>query len=110
MMDLQTGVALANCVIVPVAGWLLKNAMGRFTDRLERAEARIEKTEQAIETKVSDEEWLREVMRLRNQVEKMSDKLATLDGKLDSTLQVAMAVNRLADSVDRQTRGDDGEG
>lgn len=99
---------LANVLVVPIVGWFMRNALGRYTDRLEAVEKQqaqmhaeqVELREQ-VATKVSEEEWLREIMRLRNQVDRHGETLAKIDGKMDSTLQVALAVNRLASAVEQ---------
>lgn len=104
-MTFETAVALANCVIVPIVGWLLRNSLGRFTDRLERVERQVIDHEEKIDAKVSDEEWLRESMRLRNDVQRMGETLARIEGKTDSTLMLATSVNRVAAALEKTTTG-----
>lgn len=90
-----------NIVVLPLAGWLIRNAFGRYTDKLERLEARMEAAEASIERKVSDEEWIRESMRLRNDVSDMGKTLARIEGKTDSTLMLASSVNRVAVAIEK---------
>ena len=90
-----------NALVWPIVGWLLKNVFGRYTDKLERLEARMELAEAAIDKKVSDEEWIRESMRLRNDVQRMGETLARIEGKTDSTLMLATSVNRVATAIEK---------
>ncbi len=72
-------------------------------------ERRVSLTENEVKHKVSDEEWIRESMKLRNDVQQMGIVLARIEGKTDSTLLVASGVNRLAESVEKMAGEKDGE-
>lgn len=90
-----------NIIVLPLFGWLMKNAMARYTDKIERLEARMEKVEADIETKVGEEEWIRESMELRGDVKVMGQTLARIEGKTDSTLMLAGSVNRVAAAIEK---------
>lgn len=72
-------------------------------------ERRLTTAESKIDEKVSDEEWIRESMKLRNDVQQMGLVLARIEGKTDSTLLVASGVNRLAEAVEKMAGDDDGK-
>lgn len=74
----------------------------RAEQRAEDLERRMASAESEIKTKVADEEWLRESMRLRNDVQRMGETLARIEGKTDSTLMVASAINRVASAMENQ--------
>lgn len=72
-------------------------------------ERRMTNTENDVKEKVSDEEWIRESMKLRNDVQQMGIVLARIEGKTDSTLLVASGVNRLAEAVEKMAGDEDGK-
>lgn len=101
---------MATPIAVVIVGKAFNNAIGRATDKVQALEERVEdkvvslerrlaKAEDELEQKVSAEEWIRESMRLRNSVDEMTKTLNQLVGKADATLQVAVAVSKLADKL-----------
>lgn len=69
--------------------------------QLAALERRVEAAEAGLDKKVSDEEWIRESMRLRNDVADMGKTLARIEGKTDSTLMLATSVNRVAVAIEK---------
>lgn len=117
-MNWTTIANLVSPALIGIIGWLTKNAFGRVTDSvaavqrevdafkaqmnsdIRKANDRIDAADGKIDSKVSDEEWIRESMRLRNDVQRMGETLARIEGKTDSTLQLAVAVNRVASAIE----------
>jgi heme exporter protein D len=97
---LTLALSVVNICVIPVIGYLIRQALGRNSDRMERLEARMEQAEADIKATVSEEEWIRESMRLRSDVTEMGKTLARIEGKTDSTLMVATAINRVASAME----------
>ncbi|MCB9852779.1 MAG: hypothetical protein H6819_06760 [Phycisphaerales bacterium] len=107
----------APSVVLGVIGWLLKNSIGRFGDRITRVEsdvvakhaemaARHDALNQRVmeldESKANKEDHIRETARTRQSLEKVSETVARIDGKLDSGMHIAAGINRLADAMEAQ--------
>lgn len=102
--------SVLNLIVIPIVGWLLKQTLARYTDQISRLEVRMESAEKDLRSKVSDEEWIRESMKLRNDVSDMSRTLARIEGKTDSTLLVATGINRLANAIENTQGNGAGNG
>ncbi len=101
-MSFETIVAIAQLFIVPAVGWLLKNSIGRITDRIDRLEVRTQKAEDGLEKKVQREDFIRENARFRLTLEKLTEGQARIEGKIDSGYRIAAAIERLADDKERR--------
>lgn len=73
-----------------------------------RSDRIFEALREDLDTKVSDEEWIRESMKLRNDVQDLGRTLARIEGKTDSTLMVATGVNRLAAAIEKKVEEPNG--
>lgn len=100
---------IAVGVLTAWLGWSVRTLKACITkdirlveQRTNDLDRRIAGAESDIKTKVNDEEWLRESMRLRNDVQRMGETLARIEGKTDSTLMVASAINRVATAIENQ--------
>jgi len=91
-------------VLIGLIGWLLRNSLGRITDRIVRIEARVAKTEDALAVTVKDEEWIRESMRLRNSVKEISNLLYKMDGKSEAILQIAQSMTQMGTAVESSAK------
>lgn len=98
-MSFETVVLLINSIVVPVVGWLVKQSMGRMTDRLERLESRTTGLEKDMDNRVTREDFIRETARTRNTLEKLVEGQARLEGKLDTGVRIAAAVERLTGEI-----------
>ena len=96
------GLSALNIIVWPIAAWMIRNAFGRYTDKIERLEIGLEKAESNIEKKVGDEEWIREMTRLRNEVKEIGQSIARIEGKTDSTLMLATGLNRVAAAIENR--------
>lgn len=101
-MSFETAVALLQIVIVPIVGALLKNSIGRITDRIDRLEARTQRNEDSLEKKVQREDFIRENARFRLTLEKLTEGQARIEGKIDTGNRIAAAIERLADGTERR--------
>ena len=113
----------APTVVLTVLGWLIKNSIGRFGDRIKRVEtdliakhAEMAAKHDALEGRVLElsdnkadrEDFVREAARTRQSLEKLSEGVATINGKLDAGVHIAAGINRLADAWEaRQSDGED---
>lgn len=110
-MSLDSVATWGPTALIALVGWLLKNAIGRVTDRFDNAlgrtndrvaivEERVTKAEDALTETVSAEDWVRESMRLRDEVRDISRMLHRMDGKTDVSLQIAQAMTKMGKSVE----------
>jgi hypothetical protein len=108
---------LATPVIMGGVGWLVKNALARFTDQLEslrlaqakdasdlaahvelqrencdkHMSANASAYSEVVENKVDREDWIRECARSRQTQEKLVEGLARIEGRLGIGVQVLNA-------------------
>lgn len=97
-MTFETWVALAQLVIVPFVGWLLRNSFGRVTDRIGRLESRTDKTEAELDQKQDREDFIRETARMRNALEKLLEGQAKIEGMIGADTRTAAALERMVDA------------
>lgn len=87
----------ASPVLLTGIGWLLRNSLGRVTDRIRRLEARTAETEERLQACASREDFIREMSRTRNALEKLMEGQARVEGKLDAGTRIASAIEALRD-------------
>lgn len=113
----------APTVVLGVIGFLIRNSIGRYGDRIARVETDVAAnhaqhiaTFEAMDKQLRDiakgkadrDEFIRESARTRLSLEKLSEGIATINGKLDSGVHIAAGINRLADAWEaRQHDGED---
>lgn len=106
---------IATPIVVAIFGGLIRQSIGRITDRLERLERRADQSDERnkeirseLERRVQREDFIRESSRTRNTLERLLDGQARLEGRLDVGVRIAAAVERVVDTaVTRNTS--DGE-
>lgn len=103
-MSLDSIATWGPTVMIGSIGWLLKNSLGRITDRIGRIEERVTKTEDALDVTVNDEDWIRESMRLRNAVRDIGNLLHRMDGKSEAILQIAQSMTQMGNSVEASAK------
>lgn len=93
-----------------VGGWLVRSAFGRVGDRIKNVEHRQDKHERDIESvrekAVQREEFIREIARTRNTLEKLTEGFARIEGKLE----IAFRSGLHAETARQHTEGTDGNG
>lgn len=57
------------------------------------------------ESMVERKEWLREMMHGRERLDSLCESVAQLGAKLDNTISVGAAINRLAGALERRSHG-----
>lgn len=114
-MDFDHVLRAANIltpVVVAGVGWLIKNAIGRVTDRVERLEVRQRDTEFALdamrEQKVSREDWVRETTRTTQKLDRLCEGQARIEATMNVAVAVSEAIKELA-GVIRAEQGDANE-
>lgn len=105
----------APTVVLTILGWLIKNSIGRFGDRIKRVEtdlisrtaemaasheALVRRVAELNENKADREDFIRESARTRQSLERLSEGVAKINGKLDSGIHIAAGINRLADAME----------
>lgn len=102
---------LASPFLLAAIGWLLKNALGRVTDRIERVEARTGANEAQIsavrETSVKREDWLRENTRTIQKLDKLCEGQARIEASVNVGAAVGEAVRELATTIRMERRNAD---
>lgn len=106
-------ISLANIVtpiVVGVVGWLVRQSMGRITDRIEALERKRDALELEVielrrvshaevdaarEASVSRIDWIRESSRMRLTLERLVEGQARLEGRMDMGTRIATAIERL---------------
>jgi hypothetical protein len=99
-------VAIIPTAAVALLGWMGKNALGRYTDRVDEVNARQKELQQELSahvdecaavcpTKVDREDWMREAARMRMTLEELTKGQCRLEGKLDAGTQIAAAIESL---------------
>ena len=115
--EILTGAQIATPVIMGAVGFLVKNALARFTDKLELLQtaqtknaadlaAHVEAQRancdkhmsdnaaaygEVVENKVDREDWIRECARSRQTQEKLVEGLARIEGRLGIGVRVMPA-------------------
>lgn len=99
-------IKLANLLspfLLAAIGWLLKNALGRVTDRVERVEARAMANEERIsvlrENSVKREDWLRENTRTIQKLDKLCEGQARIEASVNVGAAVGEALRELASTI-----------
>lgn len=93
-------VNLLSPFVLGVIGWLMRNSMARFTDRIESLESWKMSVEEQLQAKVSREDFIREQARTRQTLERLIEGLARLEGKLDIGTRIAAGIERLSEKND----------
>ena len=100
----------APSALLGLIGWLIRNSIRQFSDRVTRIEAEADARHEALvrelaelkDGKADREDHIRETARTRQSLEKLSEAVARIDGKLDSGIHIAAGINRLADAMEAQ--------
>lgn len=91
-----------------VIGGMLLAFCGAITFTARAQTRRIEVVELQVVSKVSHDDWVRVMGSLQNRQEQMSGQLSELIGKVDGSIGMTGAMNRLADAMTKQAQRTEG--